>query len=307
MENNSQHHKELISVIIPTYKRSDRILIAINSVLEQTYTPIEIIIVDDNGNNEFTETTELKLTPYIESKQIKYIKHATNKGGCLARNTGALHATGKYISFLDDDDFYETTKIEKQYIYLKNNTHLNACLCAMYRVDQNNTLIKSNENFPRGITLKEAVLNGNFFTSMLMIESEVFNKLSGFSNIPRFQDKYFIYKFLKNEYKFGILDEQLLTLVEHSQDRISLSSSSKIINALDTLHLFESNHQHLFSKKEWKYIKHRYYYMKAYNQTSGGISSRMSALLNIIQSITYYTGDFNVLKTFIKIFIPSNK
>lgn len=305
MENNSQHHKELISVVIPTYKRSDRILKAINSVLDQTYSPIEIIIIDDNGCNEFTKTTELKLAPYIESKQIKYIKHTTNQGGCLARNTGALSAIGKYISFLDDDDFYEPTKIEKQYNYLKVNTHLTACLCAMYRVDEKNTSIKSNENFPRGNTLKEAILNGNFFTSMLMIESNAFKNLNGFSNIPRFQDKYFIYKFLKNEYKLGILNEQLLTLVEHSSERISLTGSGKVISAIEILHLFENENQHLFTKKEWKYIKHRYFYMKAYNLLhKKTINNRINAFKNIVKTIPYYAGEIKNLKLLFRIFTP---
>lgn len=304
MEKNSQHSNELVSVVIPTYKRSDSLHTAIDSVLNQTYTPIEIIVVDDNGKNEYTKKTEESLLPYIEKNQITFIKHEVNKGGCFARNTGALNANGEYLSFLDDDDFYEIDKIEKQLHFLKQNSELSACLCAMFRIDENHKQISSKENFPRGITLKDAIWDGNFFTSMLMIKKEVFDQLEGFSDIPRFQDKYFIFKFLKNNYNVGILDEQLLTLVEHQSERISLTSSEKVVNALEILHNFEKENKNLFSKKEWKHIVHRFYYMKAYNQLSGGFFNRLKAMGNILNSIPYYTGQFNILKLFLRTLIP---
>ena len=97
----------LVSVVIPTYKRSNRLPIAINSVLSQTYSNVEIIVVDDNGENNHTLDTKKILQPYLKKNQIKYICHQTNKGGCKARNTGAFAANGTYIAFLDDDDFYD--------------------------------------------------------------------------------------------------------------------------------------------------------------------------------------------------------
>ena len=175
MKEESQISTNLVSVIIPTYKRSERLPNAINSILNQTYSTIEIIIVDDNGLNEYTTATESQLKPYIDNNQIKYIKHPKNQGGCIARNTGVQNANGYYITFLDDDDFYEPTKVQEQVNFLKNNTQLDACMCAMFRVDENNNEIKSKENFPRGINLKEAILDGNIFTSMLMIKKNIFD------------------------------------------------------------------------------------------------------------------------------------
>ena len=96
---------KLVSVIIPTYSRPDFISRAIESVLNQTYKPIEIIVVDDNGrgtNNQIL--TEQVLTNFIRSNQIKYIVHEKNKNGSAARNTGAASSHGEYITFLDDDD-----------------------------------------------------------------------------------------------------------------------------------------------------------------------------------------------------------
>jgi glycosyltransferase involved in cell wall biosynthesis len=105
----------LVSVVIPTYARSQYICRAINSVLNQTYQNIEIIVVDDNGENTDNQLATCKmLKPYIEKQQIRYIAHKTNQNGSAARNTGIFNAKGEYICLLDDDDEFFPEKIEKQ-------------------------------------------------------------------------------------------------------------------------------------------------------------------------------------------------
>ncbi|WP_166966452.1 glycosyltransferase family 2 protein [Yeosuana marina] len=295
----------LVSIIIPTYKRSNRLPIAINSVLNQTYPNIEIIVVDDNGDNQYSAETKKTLQPYLDNNQIIYIAHKTNQGGCEARNTGAFAAKGNFIAFLDDDDFYEPTKIEEQVNFINNHKDLDACICSMYRIDENNEQIKSRENIARGVTLQEAILDGNLFTSMLLIKKEVFIKLDGFSEIPRFQDKYFHYKFLENNYKIGVLNKQLLTLVEHSDIRISLAAHDKIIKALDTLHKVELQHKKRFSHKEWRFIMHRLFYNKAYTVSQGSFKNKMVGLGYIIKSLPYYTGNYNCFKLALKTLTPN--
>ncbi|WP_040472525.1 glycosyltransferase family 2 protein [Aquimarina agarivorans] len=295
----------MVSVIIPTYKRSLRLPIAIDSVINQTYKSIEIIVVDDNNNDEFRIATKKILEPYLSNKLITYIAHTKNRGGCAARNTGAYAAKGDFIAFLDDDDFYEPIKIQEQVNFLNNNKTLDACICSMFRIDENKNEIVSRENEARGISLKEAILDGNLFTSMLLIKKNVFEKLKGFSEIPRFQDKFFHYKFLENGFKIGVLNKQLLTLVEHNDFRISLSTSNKIIYALEVLHHFEVQHKQLFSKKEWKFILHRFYFKKAYTLSQGTVIQKVKGFVNILKSLKYYTGDFNIVKLTLKTFIPN--
>ncbi len=295
----------LVSVIVPTYKRSSRLAIAIDSVLNQTYKSIEIIVVDDNDNDDYRLETKLNLSGYIKENKIKYIEHNVNQGGCKARNTGAENAKGDYLAFLDDDDFYEPKKIELQVDYLNKNKHLDACMCHMFRIDENEKQIISRENKARGTYLKEAVLDGNLFTSMLLIKQRAFNDLNGFSETPRFQDKYFHYQFLEKNYKIGVLDEQLLTLVEHNDLRISLSETKKILIALTILRDFENKHQAVFNKKELKFLSHRYYFNKAYILCQGDFKQKIKGLINILKSTWYYTGDFNISKTLLKTITPN--
>lgn len=106
----------MVTVIIPTYKGEDKILEAAESVLNQTYKEIEVIIVDDNGKGSKHQIfTENALRPLLhKDKRLKYIVHEVNKNGSAARNTGIRNSSREYIGFLDDDDVYLPQKIEKQ-------------------------------------------------------------------------------------------------------------------------------------------------------------------------------------------------
>ena len=74
----------LVSVIIPTYKRADRLKKTIESVLDQSYPNIEIIVVDDNDSiSEYRKKTELIMSEYINASNVKYIKHSKNMNGCV--------------------------------------------------------------------------------------------------------------------------------------------------------------------------------------------------------------------------------
>ena len=99
-----------ISVIIPTYNRCDLLKRAINSVIKQTITPKEIIIVD-NGSTDQTYQMVSSLFPeinyFIEKK----------RGVSAARNKGILESKSKWIAFLDSDDAWKPTKLENQMEY----------------------------------------------------------------------------------------------------------------------------------------------------------------------------------------------
>ena len=103
-----------VSVVIPTYKRTEDITRALDSVLSQTIDSFEVIVVDDNGiGTEYGLKTEEAMRRYSNDKRVIYIQHDVNKNGSAARNTGIKASKGKYISFLDDDDVYLPERLEK--------------------------------------------------------------------------------------------------------------------------------------------------------------------------------------------------
>ena len=101
----------MVSVIIPSYERFDLLQNAINSVYNQTYKDIEIIVVDDYSRDNRYLTLE-------SDNRIKYIRLPQRLGyPGKVRNVGIKNASGEWVAFLDDDDTWENTKLEKQMSY----------------------------------------------------------------------------------------------------------------------------------------------------------------------------------------------
>lgn len=104
----------LVSVVIPTYKRSEMLTRAIQSILDQTYQNTEIIVVDDNEpNDKFSLATQKKLQE-ISDPRVRYVQQEKHINGSAARNVGIDAAKGDFIAFLDDDDTWYPDKLEKQ-------------------------------------------------------------------------------------------------------------------------------------------------------------------------------------------------
>ena len=105
----------LVSVIIPSYKGAESINAAVDSVLNQTYSPIEAIVVDDNGRGSAEQlATEAAMARYKGDSRVRYIAHEKNINGAAARNTGIAASKGEFLCFLDDDDRFTPEKTEKQ-------------------------------------------------------------------------------------------------------------------------------------------------------------------------------------------------
>ena len=114
--------KELVSIVIPTYGRYKELFKAIDSVINQTYENIEIIIIDDNANDLILRNKIKENLQKYAQVQIQYVANPKNLGGGKSRNIGIEIAKGKYLAFLDDDDEYYPEKIEKQYkLYQEKN------------------------------------------------------------------------------------------------------------------------------------------------------------------------------------------
>ncbi len=102
--------KYYFSVIIPTFNRAHSISKAIDSVLSQTFSDFELIIVDDAS----TDNTEAIVASFHDNR-ISYVKNDKNKERCITRNRGIEMATGKYICFLDSDDYHLPDHLQKLY------------------------------------------------------------------------------------------------------------------------------------------------------------------------------------------------
>lgn len=104
--------KHLVSIIIPVYNVSEYINECLESVINQTYQDIQVIIVDDCGTDDSMIKVEKFIKSYSGSISFVVLHHASNRGQSAARNSGLDAATGEYIFFLDSDDYIYSNSIE---------------------------------------------------------------------------------------------------------------------------------------------------------------------------------------------------
>lgn len=128
---------ELVSVVIPSYNRPDRTQRAIDSVAAQSYSPIELLVVDDGSSPPLAE--ELSL-PKEQLASANLIPHDENQGANVARNTGIDNASGNYLAFLDSDDEWKSEKIEAQVSKIRNNDGYGVSYTGVKNVDENGRL-----------------------------------------------------------------------------------------------------------------------------------------------------------------------
>lgn len=107
---------DLVSIIMPSYNTGRFITETINSVLAQTYTNWELLIVDDCSPDD----TDAVVAQFTDPR-IKYFKNEKNSGAAVSRNRALREATGRWIAFLDSDDLWAPEKLEKQIAFMENN------------------------------------------------------------------------------------------------------------------------------------------------------------------------------------------
>lgn len=196
----------LVSTIIPTYKRADMLPRSIESVLNQTYKNIEVIVVDDNDPDTVDrQKIESIMSKYKEKQNVLYIKHEKNRNGSAARNTGLKKANGTYVCFLDDDNYFYPEKIEKQVQYLLHHPEFKAAYCGLR--------YKHFDILPLGegdLTYEQLLGSNIIDTNMIIMETSIALEIGGWDErLKRNQDVSFMLRYFKNGYKVGLVREVL--------------------------------------------------------------------------------------------------
>lgn len=201
----------LVSIIIPTYKRNSSLKRAINSVLTQTYKNIEVIIVDDNNpETSYRKSTEILMGEFSGDSRVIYFKHSHNKNGAAARNTGIQMSKGEIICFLDDDDYFLPSKIERQLEVLLRDKRYRGIYCGRF---QSGKEIKP--KYKGDLTKEILLLEFTPTTPTLMFYKDVLIEINGFNeSFKRHQDFDLLIRFFA-KYEINTLDETLVVIGEN--------------------------------------------------------------------------------------------
>ena len=199
-------------------------------MLDQTYPELECIVVDDAS---IDDTDQIINT--FEDDRLKYFRHEKNKGTSAARNTGIRHSKGGLIAFLDDDDEWIATKLEKQVPLLKGlPERFGMVYCWMDYYDANNKLIHQHHPTLKGYVFPQVLdaqrLGG---CPTLLVRRNIINEIGGFDeSLLRGNDGDFIRRVCR-KYEVDYVPEVLVKVYfEHGYERISDQKKENIKNAI---------------------------------------------------------------------------
>lgn len=206
----------LVSVIIPTYNRAAYLLKALQSVKEQTYQFLEIIVIDDGS----TDNTRMMLKDY--DGPVRYF-YQENQGISGARNAGIMNAHGEYVAFLDSDDYWVPEKTERQVALFEQNPGygLVASRCASIRLD--GSYRERNRPGKSGWVLAD-LFKANFIrTSTAMVKKQCFERIGLFDEDLKECEEYDLWLRIAAHYPMGFINKSLAVYVDNP-DGVSTDS-----------------------------------------------------------------------------------
>ena len=162
-----------VSVVIPTFNRAGLLRTAVESVLAQTYPALEVIVVDDGS----TDQTEAMMQAYVG--RVMYLRQA-NAGVSAARNRGLAAASGHYVNFLDDDDYFLPTKIESQVRCFEAHPQVGLVHCRYRFVDEAGDLLDTMGPLPQREVLRRLVCGCFIWSGAPLLRRECLERLGGF-------------------------------------------------------------------------------------------------------------------------------
>jgi glycosyltransferase involved in cell wall biosynthesis len=202
-----------VSVVVPTYNYGRFITEAIEGALRQTHQPTEVIVVDDGS----TDDTEVRVKAF--NGAVRYLRQE-NLGVCAARNRGVAESVGEFIAFLDADDIWEPTKIEKQLEKFTEDPEIGLVHCGMREFDsETGQTLKLFHEGQEGWVANELLLwerpAVNVSGSAVMVSREAFDAVGGFDTRQMVAEDWdFCYRVAK-EFKVGFVRGSLVNYRSH--------------------------------------------------------------------------------------------
>lgn len=293
----------MITVIIPTYKRSQYLQRAIESVINQSCFS-ELIVVDDNDcDTEYRENNEILMKKYEDNKRIVYVKHKSNRNGAAARNTGIKYSSNEYVTFLDDDDIFLPNRLEEICKVIKEQKPDFICTGVIVKEYDKlvNIIIPKNKDINKLIL--ELLLQNSFFVtgSNLVCKKSIIRAIDGFDEFfLRNQDIEFMIRYLAICNSVYVIQKPLV--VKNMYDNMNVLKYDKLLN---TKELFLAKFSLLISTYSIEIQKKIYLnnYLQLYSNaliTNDKYSKNMS--IHYLKKKGYYSKKLR-WKVFIKYYL----
>lgn len=247
--------KGLVSVVTPTYKRSEKLPRAIESILYQTYKDIELFVVNDNEpEDEYTQYVKDITAKYSSDPRFKLVIQEKHINGAVARNVAIRQAKGEFIAFLDDDDWWEPNKIELQVAKMRELSDEWGVVSCRIKGYDNDKPIWQLPKYQDGLVFKDVLmLLSDFATGTLLFRHTALDDTGYFDEkLLRHQDLQLLIQHTC-KYKLYQLDELLHCCdVSDEQNRPNVA---KIIDAKKKLYVSVENVLKRLTPSELRAVK----------------------------------------------------
>lgn len=239
---NFENSSPLVTVYIPTYNRVELLKRAVESVRQQTYQNLEIIIVDDCSNDNTHGYLE-EITK--RDSRIRYFIKEKNSGACVSRNIAIENAKGEYITGLDDDDYFLENRIE---VFVKKILEKpNSAFFTQSKIKISGNRIVSPNKFNifklLGVDSEKKILKQNLIGNQIFVKTNVLRKSGGFdNNLKAWQDLECWFNLLKTQkIKINFVNNPSQVIdISHPHERIT---TKKIGNVIEAHHYIVTKHK----------------------------------------------------------------
>ena len=222
---NLDKKKNLVSVIIPYYKKKNFIKITLKSVLAQTYKNFEIIIIyDDQDLSDYKYLIRL----FKSNNNIKIYLNPKKLGAGFSRNKGIDLAKGEFIAFIDADDIWKKNKLEKQIKFMKKNNY--NISHTSYEIINEKNIVLSQRKSRNFYYVKDLIKSCDVGLSTVIIKRKILDIQTRFPNLKTKEDFVLWLKILKKNEVIGACDE-ILTSWRKLHNSLSSSSLQKLLDA----------------------------------------------------------------------------
>ena len=209
-----------VSVVVPTYNRSTFLSRALDSVLAQTYTDFELIVVDDHSS----DATQLTIGRYSNDPRVRGLRHERNMGQSNALNTGIAAARGEYVAFLDDDDVWLPPKLAMQVPVLDSASSKVGLVYGWYQEldEPSHRPIETVRQTLRGdIRDQMLALDVPYAPSTWLVRTDVARALGGFDENVLPNDVDFSRRLCERGWHVDFVPEIVAHKYEHSQGQMT--------------------------------------------------------------------------------------
>lgn len=261
----------IVSVIVATYHRDEPLYKALVSIANQTYSALEVIVVDDNANEEWNNRIiEIvrRIQTIYPSISIQYICNVDNQGSAETRNIGIKVAKGEYISFLDDDDLYLPQKIEKQLIDMIDSG-ADYGLTDLDLYNQHGKLIDRRTRDYIKETDKDSLLRYHLMyhltgTDTLMFRTEYLKRIGMFPRINVGDEFYLMEQAVLGGGKICYSPHCFVKAFVHEGEEEGLSIGDSKIRGENALYEEKKRHFSDLKAKDIRYIRTRHHLVLAF-------------------------------------------